>query len=147
LDKVKNSEEGGNLLFKYLGVALFEFWDKTVCGFIDGVSQVVDIRPIELEETWTLLQHRLVDFSKDITDEPIEIYLTNSECYDFLNDKTLLNDPDKEALPKAVRLTLPSDKYELLCGLKRVYPNNRAGWSLALANIRVMGITRDMQPI
>ena len=144
LRKVEAAEVGGNLMFKYLSIALFEYWDETVQGMMTCLKEMTEIEGAVSDELEALIKAELVDITEPKIVQDKKVIIKNAKTAEFLQVAGVLP-KDFTTLPFAIDLVLKEDKYVLLCGAQKVYPNNRTGRSLALANVRVMAITRVLE--
>ncbi len=142
LDRVKRGEIGGNLLWKYLAVALFEYWEQTVGVVIAAVRNLVESSEEDLRDIAAILIARVANVSLTplVQDVPLEIrspeVLRILKCSGYRIS---------DGLGKVTgKMTLSEQKYKTLRHAQLVYPKNRTGWSLILSVHRVHTVTREL---
>jgi len=144
LDHVKKAETGGNVLFQYLSIALFEKWVSSVEVALVALQDLVPECENELEDLAKILNVRVVDITQTPIKKSISIKLSSQEIIELIN-KTGYNLEQDSSGDAFFTMELSDSQYKVLSHAKTVYPQNRAGRSLVLRMHRVLNITRDIK--
>ena len=144
LEYVKNSKIGGNLLFQYLSIALFEKWTYAVEVALIALQELAPDCKSELEDLTKILNIRIVDITQTPIKKSIPIKLSSQEIIELINEAgyNLKQDSSGDA---SFTMELSDSQYEVLSHAKTTYPENRAGRSLILKMHRVLNILRDIK--
>lgn len=136
LQKVRESEIGGNLLWKYLAVAFFENWDDVVDEMINALKTTTDITSDLAEDLKNFLLARVINISSEKFNQTEILHHRTRDIEELLQLPSNSYD----------NLTLTTDDgcFGTLEHYKKVYPNNPNGWSLMLAQLRVHSFLRRL---
>lgn len=143
LERVKQGTIGNNLLFKYLSVTLFEYWQQAIDVLLVALSKITDLDPDAKEDLSQILNNQLINISMPITKKDITLTLKSSAVLELLKnaDPVCCKTPSKNC---RITLRIRDQQYEDLVKAKNIYPNNHIGRSLILANYRVQNLLRDI---
>jgi hypothetical protein len=144
LEYVKNAEIGGNLLFQYLSIALFEKWASAVEVALTALQDLVPDCGSELEDLAKILNVRVVDIAQTPIKKSIPVKLNSQEIVELIN-KTGYNLEQDSSGDASFTMELSDSQYKVLLHAKTVYPENRAGRSLILKMHRVLNVMRDIR--
>lgn len=142
LRRVKNSEVGGNLLWKYLAVALFEYWGAAVEVAMSAVQQLTDAPLEDVRDLKAFMSARVANVAEATLKKDVTVNLSSPHVLESL--KTLGYDLAQAGDHFQGSMVLSDHKYKILSHAKSVYPNDRTGWSLILAVHRVHSVTREL---
>ena len=142
LEQVKNAEIGGNLLFQYLSIALFEKWASVVEVALIALQDLVPDCENDLESLAKILNARVVDITQTPIRKSIPIKLSSQVIIELI-DKAGYNLERDSSGDASLAMELSGSQYEVLSHAKTVYPENRAGRSLILKMHRVLNVMRE----
>ncbi len=146
LERVKKAELGNNLLWTYLAIVLFEFWEQSVEVIFTALQEITDVTEEELEDFKNYCKHRIANVSDIQTESIVSIEIKSKTVKDLLNEITGFKSPLSPKINN-INMILSKDKYEIFKHTKKVYENNRTGWSLMLSTNRVHTFIREPQGI
>ena len=136
LDHVKKAETGGNVLFQYLSIALFEKWVSSVEVALVALQDLVPECENELEDLAKILNVRVVDITQTPIKKSIPVKLNSQEIVELIN-KTGYNLEQDSSGGASFTMELSDSQYKVLLHAKTVYPENRAGRSLIWHGVKL----------
>jgi radical SAM superfamily enzyme YgiQ (UPF0313 family) len=139
LKSVKKGEMGNNLLWTYLSVVLFEYWEEAVDVALTALQEVTSVPDDVLSDLFTYLSFRIASPAYAQTETNNIIQINSNRIKDLLekDDEEIFSTSNK------INMKLSKDKYEVVEHAKKIYDNNRTGWSLMLSTSRVHTFIRE----
>ncbi len=143
LEKVKNGEIGGNLIFNYLAIALFEEWSLTIDSALKALRSLIPDCGDDLEYLAKILNARVVDISQTPLVKDISIEIGSKKIIDLISQTWNCVEQDSSGY-LLLNMKLSDSFYEDLSHAKTIYPNNRVGRSLILAKNKTHTVIREL---
>lgn len=136
LERVKNSEIGANLLFKYLSIALTGAWPAVTEELLDVVATLAPVEGGLRADLENYLQARVINVSQADMRQTRTFSIKTGRMLEILS----LDAAEKPH----VTLTAQDKTFAALVHYKTVYPNNPNGWSQMLAMLRPHSFIRNV---
>jgi len=133
LTKVKSAQMGANLLWKYVGVSLFECWEEVVNEIVYSLNTLLKLDGDITNDINKYLLLRVVNVTDDML-QSVKIELKTKfipEIFEMNNNNC--------------QMKLSDNHFNSIMHYKGIYANNAGGWSLMLAQLRVHSFLRDFQ--
>lgn len=140
---VEKSEIGGNLLFHYLSVAMFEKWDSVIEIILKALEELVPAQADDLKDMSKILKARVVDIIQVPMKRTIPVQLTSVQVIELIKRRGCELEVSSSGTVLA-QMELNKNKYDMLSHAMTVYPKNRTGRSLILSVNRVHNVMRDI---
>ena len=132
--RVKNAEIGGNLMWKYIGLALFKFWESVVDEIIISLRVLLDFDQNIIDDIRSYLLARVVNVSAKNIEPSISIKLRTN----FISEFTGVYSDNSRFI-----MSMSDGYYKSIVHYRSIFSNNSNGWSLILAQLRVHSFVRD----
>ena len=141
--KVKNADLGDNLLFKYLSISLFEYWNSVVEVMLIALGKLVLLDEQTVNDLQQIFRARIIDIQENRIQKKVSIKATSPQIISLLQNKENQLEKDfKESF--SISMELSDSKLQVINGAKMVHADSRIGRSLILRDIRVANITREI---
>ena len=134
LERVKKTEIGGNLIWAYIGLSFFRYWEDVVDELIVSLSSLIDIDENIESDLRSYLSGRIVNISVDNIDAAITFEAKTNLIKEFRGVSSADN---------CFTMKLREEFIRSIAHCRNIYGNNPTGWSQMLAHLRVHTFVRD----
>jgi radical SAM superfamily enzyme YgiQ (UPF0313 family) len=128
LQRVKSSEIGDNLLWRYIGVSFFRCWEDVVEELILSLNTLLDIDESIVNDMRTYLLARMLNLEA----ENIESSIIFEAESNFISEFTGIHSDNN-----CFSMKIPDTSYDSIEHYISNYGNNPTSWSIMLAKLRV----------